>query len=825
MKWASGLAALLMGMGGTLWAADSATLPFHDDFHGGLQAAWHVLAGEAKVAEQPEWPGQRFLELSPGSVVILQTKEPVGDFVVEAKVRFIKRKGDNAEAPFLLRARPGGDQALQVYLTQRANAVIAVRWTSGAVIGRAFSPVPLKGGPWYTVKIVAVGRRVATWLDGQLALALYDEEPRAGSIGMRVGDARTDYRDFALRAPSEDETRQIKALRLMGRARPEMEESVFSLPGGAKAVLHYPDVAEPAMPFTVKLDVTAAGSFLLVVDGQAMPIKPGTPLPVVLGGAEGSKELLLTRDGQKIGTAAVSLQAGTFFDAGPYTELFRRLQATIAGDRSIHPYRGGHIACNPTWVRDHVHEMKGYKFWEQDLTSYIDTLLSLQHPEGFFYEMLMPPENEHLTFVKPKHRLVDAENHIGWVRLELEADVEYLMVEGAWTIWQATGDRRAMEARLPHLERALNYCFTDPTRWDAKHGALKRPFTPDTWDFTYGKSPSNRRIDPDMPMAIMHGDNSGLYAACRQLAAMFRVAGQEAKARAWDAKAAALRERINRLCFNGKFYTHQILLQPVATGVKEEEILSLSNAYDINRGLPTHEMAVRIIDEYQRRRALRATTHFAEWFSLDPPYPQFGPHPANSYINGGIASFTAGELAKAALDEGREEYGVDILRRVAQKVAADKAIYFLYTLDGKNQGGGPSGWGAAAVMSALVEGLAGIHDDGALFDEVTISPRFAAAGLDRAQVCVRYGPSPAYIALGYEHHPAERLIALRLAGVAKKANLRVLLPKEATTARVLSPAGLCSGLETVEQSRYLVFELSAPLTQNCQVRVQYDRAQ
>ena len=132
--------------------------------------------------------------------------------------------------------------------------------------------------------------------------------------------------------------------------------------------------------------------------------------------------------------------------------------------------------------------MKGYKFWEQDLTSYIDTLLSLQHPEGFFYEMLMPPENEHLTFVKPKHRLVDRDNHIGWVRLELEADVEYLMVEGAWTIWQATGDRRAMEARLPGLERTLKYCFTDPTRWDAKHGALKRPFTPDTWDFTYGKT-------------------------------------------------------------------------------------------------------------------------------------------------------------------------------------------------------------------------------------------------------------------------------------------------------------------------------------------------
>jgi hypothetical protein len=812
-----------MAMVGPLWASDPVAPCFHDDFQGGLQPAWRVIAGQAKVAEQPDKPGERFLEMSPGSLVMLQTKESVRDFVIEAKVRFIKRKGDNAEAPFLLRARPGGDQALQVYLAQRTNAVLAVRWTAGTVIGKAFSPVPLKGGPWYAIKIVAIGNRVATWLNGQMALAIYDDEPRPGSIGMRVGDARTDYRDFTLRAPREDEIRQVRAIRLMGRAKPEMRESVFSLPDGARAVLHYPDVAEPALPFAVTLDTSAAGSFVLVADGQTLPIKPGTPVQVVLGGSPGPKELQLARDGQKIGTAAVSLQAETFFEAGSFTELFRRLQATIISDRAIHAYRGGHLQTNPTWVRDHVHEMKGYKFWEQDLTSYVDALLALQHPEGFFYEMLMPPENEHLTFVKPKHRLVDRENHIGWVRLELEADVEYLMVEGAWTIWQATGDRRAMEARLPHLERGLNYCFTDPTRWDAKHGALKRPFTPDTWDFTYGKSPSNRRIEADTPMAIMHGDNSGLYAACRQLAAMFRIAGKEAKSREWEAKATALRERINRLCFNGTYYTHQILLQPVETGVKEEDILSLSNAYDINRGLPTHEMAVKIIDEYQRRRQLRAKTHFAEWFSIDPPYPQFGPHPANSYINGGIASFTAGELAKAALCEGRENYGLDILRRVAQKVAEDKAIYFLYTLDGKNQGGGPSGWGAAAVMAALVEGLAGIHDDGALFDEVTISPRFAAAHLDNAQVCVRYGPSQAYMALGYEHRPAERIISLRLAGVAKTAQVRLLLPEGATSARLLSPAGMCSRLETIEQSRYLVFELSAPLAQNCHLRVEYER--
>jgi hypothetical protein len=825
MKFATGLAALLLTSVGTLRAGDPDVSCFRDDFQGGLQPAWRIVAGQAKVAERPDNPGRRFLELSPGSVVMLQANKPLRDFVVEAKVRFIERKNDNAEAPFLLRARPGGDSALQVYLAQPSNAVLAVRWSAGAVLGRALSPVSLKAGPWYAVKIVAIGNRVATWVDGKLALAIYDEQPRPGSIGMRVGNACTNYSDFALRTPSEDEIRQVRGLRLPDRAKPEMRESVFSLPDGARAVLHHPDIAEPAMPFAVTLDTSAVGSFVLVADGQTLPIKPGMPVQVGLGGPQGPKELLLVRDGRKIGVAAISLQADTFFEAGPYTDLFHRLWITISGDRAVLPYRGGHIQTNPTWVRDHVHEMKGYKFWEQDLTSYIDALLALQHPDGFFYEILTFPENEHLTFVKPKHRLVDRENHIGWVRLELEADVEYLMVEGAWTIWQATGDRRAMEARLPRLERALNYCFTDPTRWDEKHGALKRPFTPDTWDFTYGKSPENRRIEPDTPMAIMHGDNSGLYAACRQLAAMFRIAGQEAKSRAWEAKAAALRERINRLCFNGKYYTHQILLQPVKTGVKEEDILSLSNAYDINRGLPTHEMAVKIIDEYQRRRLLRAKTHFAEWFSLDPPYPQFGPYPAGSYINGGIASFTAGELAKAALDEGRENYGVDILRRVARKVAQDKALYFLYTVDGKNQGGGPSGWGAAAVISALVEGLAGIRDDGALFDEVTVSPRFAAAHLDSAQVCLRYGPSLAYMAVGYEHRPTERRISLRLAGVAKKAHVRLLLPEGATSARLLSPAGMDSRLETIEQSRYLVFDLSAPLTQNCQVRVQYETAQ
>ena len=134
------------------------------------------------------------------------------------------------------------------------------------------------------------------------------------------------------------------------------------------------------------------------------------------------------------------------------------------------------------------------------------------------------------------------------------------------------------------------------------------------------------------------------------------------------------------------------------------------------------------------------------------------------------------------MNEGREAYGVDILNRLAKKIADDKAIYFLYTPDGKNQGGGPSGWSAAAVMSALIEGLAGIRDEASLFEKVTIAPRFAAAHIDAAHTCVRYGPSEAYVALDYLHRPAERMISMRLAGVAKTVHIRLFLPEGVTSA-------------------------------------------
>jgi hypothetical protein len=124
---------------------------------------------------------------------------------------------------------------------------------------------------------------------------------------------------------------------------------------------------------------------------------------------------------------------------------------------------------------------------------------------------------------------------------------------------------------------------------------------------------------------------------------------------------------------------------------------------------------------------------------------------------------------------------------------------------------GPAGWGAAAIISAMIEGLAGIHDDATGFSRATISPRFAAAGIDEARVCARYGPSGAYVAVAYDHDPQSRRIDLELAGVAEHAHLRVLLPAGASDARVVCPEGVKSQIETIEDSRYLAFDLNASL--------------
>lgn len=505
--------------------------------------------------------------------------------------------------------------------------------------------------------------------------------------------------------------------------------------------------------------------------------------------------------------------------------FFAALKALIDEDSRVITEGEREIRVHPGWFRDHVHEMKAWKWWESDLTSFVDRLIELQPPRGFFHEILTSPRDPHANFVDPEFVYRNEQDRAVYIRLENEADIEYLMVEAVYFIWQATGDTDAMARRLSALDRGLNYNLQDPTRWDPEHGLMKRPFTIDTWDFTWGTSTDYRGIYPDTPMAIMHGDNSGLYRACLQMSEMTAVAGDDSASAKWLETAAGIRERANELLWNGSFYTHQYHLDPVDVGCDESDMLSLSNTYDINRGLPTHNMAVSIIDEYRSRRE-RSPGVSADWYALDPPYPMFAVHPAGQYINGGFASFVAGELAKAALRHGREEYGVDILRRVRDVIDQTGTLRFIVGRDERDMGWGPRGWSAAAAISAMMEGLAGITERSVLFDSVEIAPRYPAAGITEAQACLHYGPSEAYVDTRYIHNTHQRTIEVQVAGTPTKIAFHILLPSGATASSVTingEPAQF--EFAKVEQSPYCDLSTTETARAETVVKVAYSQEQ
>jgi len=411
--------------------------------------------------------------------------------------------------------------------------------------------------------------------------------------------------------------------------------------------------------------------------------------------------------------------------------MMKWLRDNVQSGRHTVFVEGEAIPTYKNWIRDHVHTMKAFRHWEYNLKAYLDFTLAYQRPDGSYYELIKQMDDPHWSFVAEDDVLFFPEDNLYLARLDIESDIEYLVVEGAAEYYKATADRRWLRRNLGKLEEGIRYSTSHPKRWDPELGLVKRAYTIDTWDFTYEEtSPKDRRILQDTPMAVMHGDNSGVYQAMNQLAWMNEELGHRAKARRWREKAETLRENGIRHLWNGKFFVHQLPLGGPAADDKEDIRLSLSNAYDINRGFTTLEQSRSIVAEYMLRRD--TTAAFAEWFTIDPPYvPCFGGvkgHPANRYVNGCITSFTAGELAKAAFNCGYEAYGWDILCRLYEQMVEDGGnIYFLYnrfTKVPENAKVGPAAWGSAAVLSAIDEGLAGIEDLGCRYRSLGFSPKW-----------------------------------------------------------------------------------------------------
>ena len=500
-------------------------------------------------------------------------------------------------------------------------------------------------------------------------------------------------------------------------------------------------------------------------------------------------------------------------------DFLHLLRNTINDERSLVFVDGRKMMVNKNWIRDHVHVLKAMRHWEYDYAGYVDFTLAHQRADGCILELVKQADDRHWRYAAPESRKFFPDDNLAMCRLDIEADVEYLLVEGATYCYRISGDDAWLARALPRLEKAIDYMTSDPKRWDTAHGLVKRGYTIDTWDFTYEPaSVTNRTLTPATPQAIMHGDNSGVYQAMTQLAWLNDRLGRAAKATAWRARADALKAAMYKHLWNGRFFFHQLPLNVPPVDAHERERLSLSAAYDMNRGLMPVADCRRTIEEFRRRR--QTTDCFAEWFTVDPPYDfTFARHPRGDYVNGGVCLFTAGELAKAALENGYEAYGWDILVRVKEMAARDGTLYFLYdrtTATSINAALGPSAWGAASVLSAFDEALAGVRDVGVRYDAIRFSPRWPVTGLDEVRYFTGYEAVDAVVDVRY----VRRANGLRylVRAPAKALAAHILLPSGAAAREVwLNGAPRAFETTAVGDSRYVDFETEGTGTYDIEI--------
>jgi len=413
-------------------------------------------------------------------------------------------------------------------------------------------------------------------------------------------------------------------------------------------------------------------------------IRPGKRARFVTRGAAGVHTAVLSApDGEVLDRHRFRLQPETQFTCshGPYAQLAEELHKMMAeAEGRFIRWEDKIYRLLMNWSRDHVYTLKALKYYVTDVKSGMEFYTERPREDGSFWDTVRhnpsKPAPAWLSEVLGDgYFTYDRDRE--WIlrRIPIEADVEFCVAEGVYYAWKASGDDRWMAEQLPALERALEQNTTSPEHWSRKHGLRRRSFCMDSWDFAnpHYCEVDHRCFSENDPQFLFHGDNSGLYSMYWRLAEMHEALGHAERAAELRDEGAGLRERANNKLWFKSNYGHMIpeTLPEKAVYAKvgdERKRMSLSTGYTINRGLPTHEMAVATLREYQRRGKAHRRESFAEWWAMDPPYskeqwPDKGP-PEGEYMNGGICAIAAGELAKAAFDHGMEDYGADILRRI-----------------------------------------------------------------------------------------------------------------------------------------------------------------
>jgi len=361
-------------------------------------------------------------------------------------------------------------------------------------------------------------------------------------------------------------------------------------------------IARPLDEVQVSFGSAPEGAELVVLDGAhrqyvCLPAAGGGAVFAAAGALGKHVAILRDEDGNELDRATFAVDCRTRIDdGGPFAELLDVLNYTMnrRGAMQMAQVDGRTYSFFVRWLRDHVHTLKGNKYFHAGLRSGIDLYLDTQCENGMVWDNVYernPRPNWWDHHFKDEFIRQITDGRWELKRIPVEADVEYLLVEGIYFTWKATGDTVWMESALPNAAKAIEYCTTDRYRWSEKYGLVKRGYTIDTWDFLVQEDAAiyghPMVIGPKTPFGIMHGDNTGLMAACRQMVEMLTATGRSQEAARYLELGRKIKENLDRLAWNGRFFRHRVPEQPEQRdlGVDEAEQISLSNSYALNRGI------------------------------------------------------------------------------------------------------------------------------------------------------------------------------------------------------------------------------------------------
>jgi len=451
---------------------------------------------------------------------------------------------------------------------------------------------------------------------------------------------------------------------------------------------------ESRKPYVRPLDeVTVSGAddgVVVVRDGSGVEYHRADardPFRFHAAGALGTHTVLyLDRAGKLLDSAAFRLDCRTGIDdeGGRFRELLAILYHTMleslsSGYEKNVRINGKQYKYYKVWLRDHVHALKGMKYFDDDLKTGIELYADWQRDDGMIWDNVKKQfhsnkQNNRDYWFAPGDfiRKVPGNPQRRFQRIPVENDVEFLFLEGLYYTWKATGDDAWMESILDNAIRACEYSTSDEYRWSQKFQLLKRGFTIDTWDFQAQPdleiTGHTMVVDPQKShFGVMHGDNTGFAVGCRYLAEMLEYAGRAEEAERFRHLADDIMHRLNDVAWNGEFYTHHVSEDPEferELDVDESKQVSLSNAYALNRRLP-HPQCVAIIETYRRIREEMPASSPGEFYCIYPPFGHWRDEDTTwNYMNGGVTPICAGELAHGAFEHGYERYGVQILDTV-----------------------------------------------------------------------------------------------------------------------------------------------------------------